>query len=245
MDDAASQMRRFWDQRACENAAWYVDTSCDYDNPDMSAFFAAGRKIVAEAFVDAPVQPIRRALAVEIGPGLGRICAALAEHFDRVIGIDVSAEMVERAKALVPDARICFEVGNGTALRPLESGAADLVMTFTVLQHLPSPALIEGYLRDAARVLAPGGVLAAQWNNLPHPRLWRARAVWWRLRHRIGGPLKLDPRVERPFVGTRLPLAVVERTLEDGGMSIKATKGLGTLFAWVWAEKEPSPEITI
>jgi SAM-dependent methyltransferase len=112
------------------------------------------------------------------------------------------------------------------------------VTTFTVLQHLPDSDLIEGYLRDSARVLSPGGVLAAQWNNLPHPRLWRARAVWWRLRDRIGGPLKMDPRVARQFIGTRVPVEVVKRTLEDAGMTVRGTKGLGTLFAWVWAEKK-------
>lgn len=47
----------------------------------------------------------------------------------------------------------------------------------------------------------------------------------------------MDARVARPFIGTRLPLDVVTRTLEDAGMTIRATKGLGTLFAWVWAEK--------
>jgi SAM-dependent methyltransferase len=145
--------------------------------------------------------------------------------------------MVERARGLVTNPAVSFEVGNGTDLRPLESGRVDFVTTFTVLQHLPSPELIDGYLRDAARVLAPGGILAAQWNNLPHPSAWRARAIWWRLRNRIGGPLKMDARVARPFIGTRLPLDVVTRTLEDAGMTIRATKGLGTLFAWVWAEK--------
>ena len=231
-------MRRFWDDRARENAAWYVDTTCDYANPDMEAFFAVGQKVVTEALLDAPLRPHGRGLAVEIGPGLGRICAALADHFDRVIGVDVSEEMVERARTLVTDPKVTFEVGNGTDLRPIESGSADFVTTFTVLQHLPSPALIQEYLRDAARVLTPGGVLAAQWNNLPHPRAWRARGGWWRLRDRIGGPLKMDPRVARPFIGTRLPLAVVERTLQDAGMTVRGTKGLGTLFAWVWAEKD-------
>jgi SAM-dependent methyltransferase len=239
MDRAADGMRSFWDDRARENAAWYVDTTCDYEHPDMEAFFAVGHKVVEEALLTAPVQPVRRSLAVEIGPGLGRISLALADHFDHVIGIDISAEMVERARALVPSPKVQFEVGNGRDLQPLESGQADFVTTFTVLQHLPAAELIEGYLRDAARILAPGGILAAQWNNLPHPRAWRSRAAWWRVRHRIGGPLKMDPRVAPQFIGTRLPFEEVRRTLEGAGLTVKGTKGLGTLFAWVWAEKPP------
>lgn len=230
-------MKTFWDERARENAAWYVDTTVNYEAPDMEAFFAVGHRVVEEALVEAPVQPRRKQLAIEIGPGLGRICAALADHFDSVVGVDVSAEMVERARALVDNPRVVFEVGNGKDLGIIESGRADFVTTFTVLQHLPSRDLVQGYLREAARILAPGGVLAAQWNNMPHPTMWRVRATWWRVRNLIGGPLRVGPRAERQFIGTRVALEDVTHVLEEAGLTVRGTKGLGTLFAWVWAEK--------
>ena len=231
----AVRMRRFWDDRAQENAAWYVDTSLSYDDPDMARFFATGERVVAEALLEAPVQPRERTMAVEIGPGLGRICRALADHFDRVVGIDVSAEMVEQARALVPDERVAFVVGDGVGLHGVEDRSADLVTSFTVLQHLPSQALVLGYLREGARVLRPGGVLAVQWNNLPHPRRWRAQAMWWRLRRRLGLGLRDEPRSAREFVGTRVPWAAVERTLLAEGLQVAGRKGEGTLFSWVWA----------
>jgi SAM-dependent methyltransferase len=237
MDRAAGDMREFWDSRARENAAWYVDTTCDYDRPDMDAFFRTGERIVGEALTGAPLQPAGRGLAVEIGPGLGRVCLALADHFERVVGIDVSEEMVNRARQLVADDRISFEVGSGMDLRSLPSGTADFVVTFTVLQHLSDPELIEAYLRDSARVLKPGGVLAAQWNNTPRPGIWKSRVAWWRLRNAIGGPLSTDIRNSPQFAGTRLPFDRVEAALEASGMAVRATKGLGSLFAWVWAEK--------
>ena len=233
----ADAMRLYWNDRAKENAAWYVDTTCDYDQPDMAAFFATGPRVVEEAFSKAPVQPPGRALAVEIGPGLGRICLALAEHFDRVVGVDVSEEMVRRARELVDNERVAFEVGNGHDLQPIESESVDFLLTFTVLQHLSSPDLIEGYFREAARVLRPGGVLAAQWNNTPRPLIWKARVAWWRVRSRIGGPLAIDIRNSPQFAGTRFPYARVERVLGESGMAIRGTTGLDTLFAWVWAEK--------
>jgi SAM-dependent methyltransferase len=229
------RMRRFWDERAQENAAWYVDTSLSYDEPDMDRFFATGEQVVAEALLDAPVQPAGRGLAVEIGPGLGRICRALADHFDRVIGIDVSAEMVAQARQLVAEPRVEFLVGDGLGLRGVEDGSADLVTSFTVLQHLPSRALVLEYLREGARVLRPGGVLAVQWNGLPHPWWWRARAAWWRLRQRVGLGMAAEQRSAREFVGTRVPWAAVERTLRDAGLQVAGRKGEGTLFSWVWA----------
>lgn len=230
-------MGRFWDERARENAAWYVDTSLDYEQPDMHRFFETGRAVVRQALGEAPVAPERRGIAVEIGPGLGRVCAALSEEFEQVIGIDVSAEMVVRAKELVPNDRITFRVGDGLTLASVPDQSVDFVTSFTVLQHLPSRDLVLGYLAEAGRVLRSGGVAALQWNNLPHPSLWRARAAWWRARGRLGLGMRGEQRNAREFVGTRVPTGDVTRALSESGLSIVGTRDVGTLFAWVWAQK--------
>jgi SAM-dependent methyltransferase len=239
-DRTAHGMRRYWDERAVENALWYIDTSIDFRDPDMTQFLATGRKIANEAFVDAPVRPERRHLAVEIGPGVGRVSLAMAEHFERVIGIDVSAEMVRRARQLVPDERISFEIGDGMTLAPVGDGDADFVFSFTVLQHIPKVSVIERYLAEAARVLAPGGVAALQWNNDPHPLRWKARAVVSAALHRAGAPSRSDNRHARQFYGSRVPVQRITSALERAGLDIVATKGEGTLFAWVWARKPAS-----
>src|SRR5438067_3171510 len=119
-------MRDFWDDAAKANAAWYVDTSLDYEHPDMERFFETGRVIVSEALDDAPAQPPGRARAVEIGSGLGRVCVALAGRFDAVTGVDISPEMVERAGQLVGDPNVSFIVGNGSTLAGIDDASADL-----------------------------------------------------------------------------------------------------------------------
>jgi SAM-dependent methyltransferase len=230
-------MRSYWDERARENAAYYVDTTCDYDAPDMGRFFETGEEVVREALLDAPVQPAERKLALELGPGLGRICKALAPHFERVVGLDVSAEMVRRARDLIDDANVTFEIGDGATLRPTEDDTVDLVLTFTVLQHVPDRDAIAGYLRDAARALRPGGVLAAQWNGDAHPRRYRVRSAWWRLQQRAGVRHKQDRRLAPQFLGTPVPVPFVRAVLEDAGLVVNAIKGEGTLFSWVWAVK--------
>ena len=180
--DVAEGMRRYWDDRARENAVWYVDTSVNYEAPDMERFMATGHEVVRRALLEAPVRPAGRALAVEIGCGVGRICLALSEHFDNVVCVDISESMVAQARQLVTALNVRFEVVSGADLGTVADGSADFVTTFTVFQHMPKAALIEAYVRDAGRVLRPGGVLAAQWNNLPHPRLWKLRGMWWRAR---------------------------------------------------------------
>jgi SAM-dependent methyltransferase len=230
-------MRSYWDARAQENAAFYVDTTCDYDQPDMEQFFDTGNEVVREALLDAPVQPAGRGLALEIGPGLGRICKALAPHFERVVGIDVSAEMVDRARELVDVPNVTFDVGDGATLGLVEDASVDFVLTFTVLQHLPDRSAIVGYLREAARVLRPGGVLAAQWNGDAHPRRYRLRSAWWQLQRRLGVRSKQDHRVAPQFLGTPVPAPFVRAVLEEAGLAVEGTKGDGTLFSWIWARR--------
>ena len=101
-------MRAYWDDAARRNAVWYVDTSLSYEGPDMDRFFETGRRIVSEALDGSPVPLPGTGTAVEIGAGLGRVCRALADRFDRVVGLDVSPEMVERARGLVDDPRVSF-----------------------------------------------------------------------------------------------------------------------------------------
>jgi SAM-dependent methyltransferase len=238
MDNAglSEGMRRYWDDRARENAVFYVDTSCGYDDQDIERFFRTGVDVVRQGLVEAPVRPVGRALAVELGPGLGRICKALSPHFDRVLGVDVSTEMVSRARDLVSEENVSFEVGDGVTLHPVADGAADFVLTFTVLQHLPSREAVVGYLREAARVLAPGGVLAAQWNGDAHPHRFRLRTWKWKLEQRLGSRRHRN-RLAPQFLGTPVPVGVVREALEASGLVVEATRGEGTLYAWVWARR--------
>jgi len=227
-------MRDFWEARAQENAAWYVDTSLSYSDPDMERFWATGRQVVREALLEAPVRPSGHELAVEIGSGLGRICLALGEHFDRVVGLDISPSMIDQAREAVTDPRIEFHLSDGVTLAPVADGSADLVTTFTVLQHQSSEALVLGYLRDAVRVLKPGGVIAAQWNNID-PRRFRVQKAKEALRRVLG---RLDHHTGSPqFLGTAVRRDTVQRTLEAAGAEVIGFKGEGTLFCWVWARK--------
>ena len=237
-DKATDGMRRYWDERAQENAAYYVDTTCSYDAPDMDKFFEAGRAVVDAALVSAPFQPSNRGVAVEIGSGLGRVCLALSEQFERVIGLDISREMVERARTLVADPRITFEVGDGSTLAPLEDDSADFVTTFTVFQHLVDRPAVEGYLLEAGRVLRKGGVLAAQWNNEAHPWKYKARNLWWLTRKRLRFGFADDERAAPQFLGTTVSVRHIRAALQRAGLTVLGTAGEGTLFAWVWAEKQ-------
>lgn len=229
-------MREFWDERARENAAWFVDTSLDYDEPDLDEFLRTGERVVDQALVQAPARPAQHGVALEIGSGLGRICRALAPHFERVIGLDVSAAMVEQAGGLVDRPDVEFRVSDGESLTGIEDASVDFVVSFTVFQHLVSRRLVVAYLREAARVLRPGGVLAVQWNNLPSLR-YRLTTARLRLQRALGLDKNHRSRDAPEFRGTTAPVALVRSTLEEAGLTIEGLEGEGTLFAWVWAQR--------
>jgi SAM-dependent methyltransferase len=229
-------MRRFWDDAAQRNATWYLGTTPSYTEPNMARFFQAGRTIVSEALDHAPVRPRRSETAVEIGSGLGRNCLALAERFEEVVGLDVSPGMVAHARGLVPHQRISFVTGDGFSLRPIADRSVDLVLSFTVFQHISRVGVIESYLREAARVLRPGGVLAFQWNSEPGPLHWRMRRALLAAIERSG--IRHDSYGRRPseLLGCRVSVDRVQLAVRSSGLSTARVRGEGTIFTWGWAQ---------
>lgn len=95
---------------------------------------------------------------LDVGGGTGVHSSWLAGAGHRVILIDPVASQVETAavigtfEALVGDARSL----------PADDSSADAVLLFGPLYHLPSSADRSAALREARRVLRPGGLLFAQ-----------------------------------------------------------------------------------
>jgi SAM-dependent methyltransferase len=227
-------MRAFWDDAAVRNAMYYVDTSLGYDSPDPEAFLAGGRRIAEIALSEAESRLPGRTAAIEIGCGLGRICAALAASFDHVVGFDISQEMVRRARGLVPDPSVEFRHSDGLTLPGIDDASVDLVVTFTVFQHAPNRSVIRANIAEAARVLRDGGVLAVQWNATPNPLRWRLH----RLKMRVLAPLGRADRHGRDapqFLGTRVPQRAMDRMLEAAGLQRYALAEPDSLYTWAWA----------
>lgn len=215
---------------------FYVDTSLDFDHPDAEAFRAGGRRIAAIALDGCPVELPGHALAVEIGCGLGRICAGLADSFDQVVGVDISAEMVRQARELVARPTVEFRHGDGLTLPDVAAASVDLVVTFTVFQHAPSRAVVRANLAEAARVLRPGGVIAMQWNATPGVLRWRLHRIRMGLLSRLGRADHYG-RDAVPFLGSRVPMAAMDRMLAVVGLQRIAVSDPDTLFTWAWAVK--------
>jgi ubiquinone/menaquinone biosynthesis C-methylase UbiE len=95
---------------------------------------------------------------VDVGCGSGRLACQLAAFREiNYVGCDVVPKLLSYAKDLCnrPDWR--FVETSGTSI-PCEAGTADFVCFFSVFTHLSHEDTFR-YIREAHRVLKPGGVL--------------------------------------------------------------------------------------
>lgn len=141
--------------RASRGGGWSTEDFLATGRAEMSAVFAHLRDLGRIV----PGGPGSRGL--DFGCGAGRLTLALAEHLDYVVGVDVSASMLEVARHHDVDNRCSFVLNERADLTLFEDSSFDLIVSSLVLQHLPSDLAV-GYLRELARVARPGGLLIIQ-----------------------------------------------------------------------------------
>lgn len=115
-------------------------------------------------------------LACDMGCGPGHVARYLHEHGVRVCGVDLSPEMVERARRLNP--AIEFIQGDMLAL-DAEGGAWAGIAAFYSIIHIPRGDVVRA-LRELRRVLRPGGLLLVAFHigdDLVHLDEWLGHRV--------------------------------------------------------------------
>jgi 2-polyprenyl-3-methyl-5-hydroxy-6-metoxy-1,4-benzoquinol methylase len=219
-------MKRDWDQRARDNARWYINT-LRLDQSEEE-FDESGRRDVEGLVVaDLPLlcdwRPAKQLRLLEIGCGIGRMSRHLASLFGEVVAIDVSGEMVRQARSrLATLPQVTFEETSGVDLSLFPDESFDVVFCAYVFQHIPSAAAIEANLREAFRVLRPRGVFKFITNGV------RIEA----------GNQELDTWSGAPF-----PEAEVRRVAVSLGAQLLGSVGDGTQYCWSILRKRSSSRI--
>ncbi len=99
--------------------------------------------------------PLAGAHVVEFGAGTGKNTQYLAEHAARVTALDLSPDMLAKARARVTADHVTFIEHNITQRWPLDDGSADVVVGNLVLEHIHDLAPVMAQIR---RVLRSGGL---------------------------------------------------------------------------------------
>jgi SAM-dependent methyltransferase len=110
--------------------------------------------------------------AVDLGCGTGQHAALLAGYYRQVLAVDVSAPMLDLARARRGLPAISYQQRDLREVRPDVDGTFDLILSAYALHHLDD---LEQALWGIRRLAAPGGRVVLIDNVAPSPlvpRLW-------------------------------------------------------------------------
>jgi SAM-dependent methyltransferase len=114
------------------------------------------RHVVAYEYV---ANLVRGKRVLDAGCGEGYGADLLAEAAGEVVGVDLEADVVHRARERYP--RVTFDIANLVSL-PYPDGSFDAVVSLQVIEHLHTP---QEFLSQAKAVLSPGGLLVISTPN--------------------------------------------------------------------------------
>jgi SAM-dependent methyltransferase len=195
-------MQSDWEKRAKSDPLFAIDSSRKHES--VGSFYTRSAELVPEI-----IEPVLAALSVdpgdstvlEIGCGMGRLFPGLSGYFSNIIGIDISAAMVEQGRENCP-VSAAWIVGDGESLAGVDDVSIDHVLSFEVFQHIPYLHVMETYLDEVKRVLRPGGTFQIQMRSgSDTPRQDLMRRMPRAIRVIASVPLKLIRRTGMRLFG--------------------------------------------
>lgn len=180
---------------------------------------------------------------VEIGCGAGRITGQLAARFQRVTAVDVSLAQLETARRLLGSeaSRVTFALVTSPII-PLPADSCDGVFSCEVFQHFNDQRMVGAYIREASRVLIPGGSICFQlpvrgvqrWSPLSSS----ARTTLLRLLRRLG---RRRMMLYRRFSAEQVLLMLAEAGFEERELRVFWTADQNGFHSYFFGRKPPAP----
>jgi ArsR family transcriptional regulator len=159
-DQDARRLKGVLARRQAKSEEFFASAAGQWDRLRQELFGRASALHALPAFLD------RNWTIGDLGCGTGETAAAVAPFVTRVIAVDRSGDMLHAARRRLRDQpNVDVRRGELEAL-PIDDRDLDAAIVMLVLHHTPDPAAA---LREAARVLRPGGALLLC-DMLPHDR---------------------------------------------------------------------------
>ena len=220
LDKQLAKMRSDWDERARENARYYVSTGKkDWTDEE---FFRSGEQTVSEEILTDMInicqgKEPKQMRVLEIGCGAGRVTRALANVFGEVHAVDVSGEMVRQAALALRDRPNAFVYqNNGKDLAVVPASEFDFAFSSIVFQHIPSREVIENYVREVHRLLRPGALFKFQ----------------------VQGDSSLETKPDDTWLGVPFSERQATEMAYRCGFDPRYRHGAGEQYFWLWFFKK-------
>ena len=234
---APARMRKFWDERAREDAFHFVDNREPYREADEERFWREGERDLDTLLGTLELTVRLDDHVLDLGCGIGRLTRVLAGRASHVTAVDVSPRMLERAQELNPRLNnVTWLLGDGETLEGLPDGTVDAVVSHVVLQHIPSAKVQLGYVAEMARVLRPGGWAAFGLST--DPRVHEPRPASRRDLFRALAGKKPGGQDEPEWLGAFVPLDALGAVAASNGLTLERIEGANTQFTLVRALRE-------
>ncbi len=146
-----------------------VDQSVSFTGRN-AAFFAERKVDILESIVSPVVGPLRGLSVLDVGCGTGTTDRVLMPRVGRLQGVDISEEMLAKARINVPSAGYSWYDGEKV---PFGDQTFDAVVAICVLHHVPISNRFK-FVSEMVRVVRPGGVVAVFEHNPMNPLTRRA-----------------------------------------------------------------------
>ncbi len=150
--DPNQYMKDYWDVLAKANHRHTILASFDNDNER----FYCEETPYLDGFNEQFSLFDSSSRVLDVGCGAGRIVYALRNRVKSIVGVDISATMIELAREVAPEEQCEFVVGNGKDLAFLPDNSIDFAYSLLVLQHMRQDVMFDN-LKEVARILAPQG----------------------------------------------------------------------------------------
>ncbi len=184
-----------WEKLAKEDPMWAVASHAGKRRGNTGAWttdaFLKSGEQEAEAIGEIlGLGSFKGKVILEVGCGAGRLARAFANKGARVVGVDISHEMLVLARRHT----VCFSTnmvlvqGNGCDLYAIADSTRDIVVSWHVMQHIPEKRIVMSLLTESHRILRAGG------SALIHIPQYSGRNIRWYLYKVLTGlGLTLNP----------------------------------------------------
>jgi len=207
--------KELWEKLAKKNSKYYINSD-------------HGKGITEEQFVKSGLYDAHRFITtdhlikqggsfLEIGCGIGRLLYSLPSFFKKIVGIDISGEMIKQAKENYKELDILeyFEfIETDGYLIPLEDDSMDIVFSYIVFQHFKTKEMFESNFKEAFRVLKSDGM--------------------FKVRIRIDN---VDEKMDSWWAGVSYTEEEVTELANNCGFKVIKTEQVKDYGLWLWLKK--------